>query len=193
MIRLIVAVDPNGVIGVDGTMPWHYKADFKRFKERTMAGVLLMGRKTFESLPIPKAGPVLPGRDIIVVSRNPDGVDPEQKTRRIGYSAMPGDGAVISTTVEGAVEVAKDPHLYGGRAIWVAGGAELYNVVLKQNLVDEIDYTLVPEVPAEKLSGNVVRFPKDLLSGFELVEETVNAEDARLTHRIYRCTSQPSS
>lgn len=192
MVSIIVAADPNGVIGVDGTMPWHYKADFKRFKERTLAGAIIMGRKTFESLPIPKAGPVLPGRDIIVISRNPDSVDPEQKTRRIGYSALPGNGALISTTVEGAIEAAKDPYSYGGRAIWVAGGAEIYHAVLKLKLVDEIDYTLVPEVPAEQLTGNVVRFPKDLLEGFELLEEVVNAEDPRLTHRIYRCTSQQS-
>lgn len=190
-VTLIVAADPNGVIGVDGGMPWHYKADFKRFKERTLGGVLVMGRKTFTSLPIPKAGPVLPGRDIIIVSRNPDAVDPDDKSRRLGFNTLPGDGALIVDTVASAITTATDS--YDGRPVWVAGGGEVYNAVLKLGLVDEIDYTLVPEVAAEKLGGEVVRFPKDLLSGFELVEEVVNAEDDRLRHRIYRCTLQPSS
>lgn len=189
----IVAADPNGVIGSDGKIPWHYRADFKRFKERTMQGVLIMGRKTFESLPIPKAGPVLPGRDIVVVSRNPDGVDPEQKTRRIGFSALPGDGAVIATTMKDAIEVAKSSDLFGGRTIWICGGAEVYRQAIEAGLVDEIDFTLVPEVPADQLGKEVVRIPQNLLASYALVEEVPNAEDDRLRHRIYRCTSPQSN
>jgi dihydrofolate reductase len=180
-VSIIVAADPNGVIGVDGAMPWHYKADFKRFKERTMAGVLVMGRKTFESLPLPKAGPVLPGRDIIILSRSRVHVDidPKDKSRRMGFNTMPGDAALIAETLQDALSGVEAP-------VWIAGGGEVYRAALKLGVVTEIDFTLVPEVPPEKLTGNVVRFPKDLLSGFELVEETVNAEDDRLRHLIYR-------
>ena len=63
-IGIIAAVDPNWVIGVNGTMPWHSKADFKRFKARTMGSTLIMGKATWESLPKP-----LPGRRTLVLTR----------------------------------------------------------------------------------------------------------------------------
>jgi dihydrofolate reductase len=64
-IRLIWAMDSHGGIGRDNTLPWHYPGDLKHFKERTMGSPILMGRKTFESLP---NGP-LPGRLNLVLSR----------------------------------------------------------------------------------------------------------------------------
>ena len=56
-ITLIVARAQNGVIGRDGTLPWHIPADLKRFKALTMGSVMVMGRKTFESLPGVLPGP----------------------------------------------------------------------------------------------------------------------------------------
>ena len=64
-IFLVVAVARNGVIGAGGTMPWHIPADFRRVKTLTMGKPLVMGRKTFDSLP-----GVLPGRRHIVITRN---------------------------------------------------------------------------------------------------------------------------
>lgn len=63
--NLIVAVAENGVIGRDGDLPWRIPADLKRFKKITMGHPLVMGRKTFESLP---NGP-LPGRLNVVITR----------------------------------------------------------------------------------------------------------------------------
>lgn len=54
---IIVAAAQNGVIGKDGKLPWHLPGDLKRFKELTMGHTLIMGRKTFESLP-PKVRPL---------------------------------------------------------------------------------------------------------------------------------------
>lgn len=72
-LSLIVAVAENGVIGRDGSLPWHLPADLQRFKRLTMGHHLIMGRKTFASLPR-----VLPGRISIVLSRQamnlPEGV-----------------------------------------------------------------------------------------------------------------------
>src|SRR6185503_5700752 len=65
-ITLVVARASNGVIGKDGGLPWHISADLKRFKALTMGSVLVMGRKTFASLPGP-----LPGRRHIVLTRDP--------------------------------------------------------------------------------------------------------------------------
>ena len=51
MVGIIVAVSPEGIIGVDGGIPWHYSADMKRFKRITMGSTVIMGRHTWESLP----------------------------------------------------------------------------------------------------------------------------------------------
>ena len=56
-ITLVVARAQNGVIGRDGKLPWHLPADLKRFKALTMGSAMVMGRKTFESLPGLLPGP----------------------------------------------------------------------------------------------------------------------------------------
>ncbi len=65
MLHLIVAVGSNGAIGRDNDLPWHLPADLRRFKKLTMGHALIMGRKTFESLP-----GMLPGRPHIVLTRD---------------------------------------------------------------------------------------------------------------------------
>jgi len=65
MIKLIVAADLNGAIGVRNKMPWHLPADLANFKKLTLGKKIIMGRKTFESLP-----GMLPGREHIVITRN---------------------------------------------------------------------------------------------------------------------------
>jgi len=71
-LELIAAVARNGVIGRDGALPWRLPEDLRRFRALTTGHAIIMGRRTFESLP-----GALPGRQNIVVSRNPDwrGVD----------------------------------------------------------------------------------------------------------------------
>lgn len=73
-IAIIVAMDPEQGIGLRGDMPWRLSADLKRFKQITMGYPLIMGRRTFESLP----GGALPGRMNVVISGNeafrPEGV-----------------------------------------------------------------------------------------------------------------------
>jgi len=66
-INLIVAVDDKNGMGKNGKMPWHIPADFKRFKEITMGHPVIMGRKTFESIP----GPLL-NRTNIIITRDPN-------------------------------------------------------------------------------------------------------------------------
>ena len=67
LISFVVAVSKNGVIGRDGGLPWHISSDLKRFKEITMGKPVIMGRKTWESLPRRP----LPGRRNIVITRQP--------------------------------------------------------------------------------------------------------------------------
>ena len=65
-LSLIVAMASNRAIGLNNQMPWHLSADLKKFKQITMGAPILMGRKTYESI-----GRPLPGRDNIIISRNP--------------------------------------------------------------------------------------------------------------------------
>ncbi|MBS3750478.1 MAG: dihydrofolate reductase [Anaerolineales bacterium] len=67
IISLIVAMDEKGGIGKEGELPWHISQDLQHFKEVTMGHHLIMGRKTFQSI-----GKRLPGRTMIILTRNPD-------------------------------------------------------------------------------------------------------------------------
>ncbi len=103
-IVIVVARARNGTIGKDNQLPWHIPADLKRFKALTMGSAMVMGRKTFESLP-----GLLPGRRHIVLTRNR------------GWSA---DGAEIVHDVEEALAAV------GGERLSVLGGAEIFALFL---------------------------------------------------------------
>ena len=66
MKGILVAVSPEGVIGKDNSIPWHYSADLKRFKRLTLGKTVIMGRRTWESLPVKP----LPDRRNIVITRS---------------------------------------------------------------------------------------------------------------------------
>ena len=172
--RIIAAVDPNWVIGVNGGMPWHFKADFKRFKERTMGGTLIMGKTTWESLPKP-----LPGRRMMVLTRQdkPTSKHPDGSCEFYGS---------IDTILLAA---GSDQHGTNGD-VWIVGGAEVYKLFLDNGGVDidEIDLTFVPEVTEFPEPGKITYFPVpiNLLGGFKLSSEEVNVDDTRLRHCIYK-------
>lgn len=99
-ITLVVARARNGAIGKGGTLPWHLPADLRHFKEVTMGTPMIMGRRTFESLP-----GLLPGRRHIVITRNR------------GWSA---DGALVAHDAEEALRLADAPY------VSVIGGADIF-------------------------------------------------------------------
>jgi len=66
-LTIVVASTPKGIIGDDGAMPWRLGSDLARFKKMTMGGTLVMGRRTFDSI-----GRPLPGRQTVVITRQPD-------------------------------------------------------------------------------------------------------------------------
>ena len=112
MLSLIAAIARNRAIGKDGQLLWQLPEDMRHFREITSGKPLIMGRKTWESLP-EKFRP-LPGRLNIVVSRNPQ------------YHAA---GAVLSASLEDALQQAA--RLAPGAAeVFVIGGAELYRQAL---------------------------------------------------------------
>lgn len=118
-IVLVVAVADNGVIGAGGTMPWHISADFRRVKALTMGKPLVMGRKTFDSLP-----GILPGRRHIVITRDP---------------AWQAEGAERAGSLGEALALANAPHIV------VFGGAQVYAEALP--LADRIELTEVHAAP----------------------------------------------
>jgi len=103
-ITLVVARAQNGVIGRNGKLPWHIPADLKRFKALTMGTVMVMGRKTFDSLP-----GLLPGRRHIVLTRDRN---------------WQANGAEVAHDVDDALSLA------GGEPVSVIGGAEIFRLFL---------------------------------------------------------------
>ena len=119
IVTLIVARAENGVIGQGGGLPWHLPADLKRFKALTMGAPMVMGRKTFESLP-----GLLPGRRHIVLTRDPRWV---------------AGGAETVRDLAQALQAAGEPRLS------VIGGAEIFRLFLP--VADRIELTEVHSQP----------------------------------------------
>ena len=119
MIKAIVAMAENRVIGNAGTIPWHLPEDFKFFKATTMGHAILMGRKTYESI-----GKPLPGRENIVLSRT-----------------MPETPGV--TIIRSLDELKELENKLDGRDLFVIGGEEIYRLLLPR--VQELYVTKVPQ------------------------------------------------
>lgn len=117
-VSLIVAVSENGCIGREGDLPWRLPEDLRRFKQLTLGHPIIMGRKTYESI-----GRPLPGRDNIVVTRQP------------GYSA-PG-----CTVVGSLPEALAAANASGAAEAFIIGGASLYAEALP--LADTLQLTRV--------------------------------------------------
>jgi dihydrofolate reductase len=103
-INMIFARASNGVIGKDGVMPWHLPEDLAHFKRLTHGWPVIMGRKTWDSLP-PRFRP-LPGRTNIVI------------TRQTGWKET---GAQPAPSLAHALELCK-----GSPEVWIIGGAQIY-------------------------------------------------------------------
>ena len=103
-LNLIYARAANGVIGKDNQLPWHLPEDLAHFKRTTLGCPVIMGRKTWDSLP-PKFRP-LPGRLNIVVSRDP---------------AFAAEGAAVAPSLEAARALCP-----ASSDAWVIGGAQIY-------------------------------------------------------------------
>ena len=99
-ITLVVARADNGVIGKDGKLPWHLPADLRHFKRLTLGKPMIMGRRTFDSLP-----GLLPGRRHIVLTRDP---------------SWRAEGAEVAHSPEAALALAR------GEALSIIGGAEIF-------------------------------------------------------------------
>jgi dihydrofolate reductase len=121
-ITLVVARAQNGVIGREGKLPWHLPADLKRFKALTMGSAMVMGRRTFESLP-----GLLPGRRHIVLTH-----DREWRA----------EGAEVAYDVDEALRLA------GSDPVSVIGGAQIFALFMP--MADRIELTeVLADIPGD--------------------------------------------
>lgn len=121
-VGMIWAQAANGIIGRDGTMPWHLPEDFVHFRATTAGHPVIMGRRTWESLP-PRFRP-LPDRTNVAITSNPD------------WSAP---GAIRSGSLEKALEVSSGKP--GSEQVWIIGGGTVYREAM--SLADTASITRI--------------------------------------------------
>ncbi len=153
-VALIAAIADNGVIGLDGGMPWRLPADLRHFRRLTMGHHLIVGRKTWQAI-----GKPLEGRSTLVLTRS-ETVDPP--------------GADPCPSLEEALSRAAAA---GDDEPFIAGGAEVYRLALP--LADRLYITRVHAHPA----GDV-HFPPFDTERWQLVEVWERQPDERNLHRL---------
>ena len=145
-IVLIAAVAANGVIGRDGTLPWHLPEDLAHFKETTMGHPVIMGRKAYEDI-LDHLGEPLPGRTNIILTRSDLTVP---------------DGVIIARDILSAIQAAQD---IGSSTAFVAGGATVY-----EQFISCADRMILSKLP-EPVEGDVY-FPQWDEARWTIVDET---------------------
>ena len=156
-IAMIVARSKNGVIGVDGDLPWRLSDDLSNFKRTTIGCPIIMGRKTWESLPRKP----LPGRDNLVLTRD---------------TAFLAPSARVYSGLDPALEAGKSLAAQAGaRSIFIIGGASLYEAALPF-----VDTLHISEVDVE-LDGDAY-FPDFDESEFSETFTTSFTADERNQH-----------
>jgi dihydrofolate reductase len=126
MFKIIVCTNFKRAIGKDGNLLYHIKDDLTNFKKMTTGNVIIMGRKTFESLP---GGKPLSNRINIIL------------TTDVEYGVEPDDNVFITHSVEETVELCQA--FFSDKECFVIGGESIYKQFMDKNLVSEMRVTLV--------------------------------------------------
>ncbi len=157
-VTLLAAMAENRVIGRRGALPWHLPEDLKRFKRRTDGHVIIMGRRTFESL----NGP-LPNRRAIVITRRRDYQPP---------------GAAMAHSLDEALDMART---WGEQEVFIVGGATIYALALPR--ADRLEITLVHA----EVEGDTF-FPEFDCAAWTVTEDDHRQADQRHAHAFsFRC------
>lgn len=162
MIRLIYASDLNGCIGINNTLPWHIPSDLKRFKELTSGCIVVMGRKTYDSLPT--SSKPLPNRFNVIVSRTLGDLDRNM------------------TFIEENVLVIRDleyylTHVSKTTNVWIIGGAQIYEKAIPY--VEEVHHTEINTEIEGDAFFNIHNYPE-----FKIIQKTAHPDNYLYT--IYR-------
>lgn len=164
VVGLIWAEAHNGVIGAAGTMPWHVPEDLAHFKATTFGAPVVMGRRTWDSLPSQYRP--LPGRLNVVVSRDP------------AWTSDAEADTASATSLDQALGIAAASSRARPPRVWVIGGSELFRLAM-----DRADVLIVTELDLE-VPGDVVAPP----IGDEWHGETVVDWSTSRTGVRYRVT-----
>jgi dihydrofolate reductase len=123
-INLVVAASNNDAIGKDNKLLWHLPNDLKMFKNLTSKKVVVMGRKTYESI-----GKPLPNRLNVIITKNKN------------YKNDTALGCIIADSVENAIKLIES--IDGSKEAFIIGGGTIYKQVLEMGMIDEIYLTKV--------------------------------------------------
>jgi dihydrofolate reductase len=147
ILTAIAAMAKNRTIGANGDLPWRIPEDFKFFKDKTTGHIMIMGRKTFESL----GGP-LPNRLHVVITRQKD------------YEP---DGAHVFPTIADALDFCSEQTDSGAwpEEVYIIGGGEIY-----KQMMESTDRILLTEIQKE-FEGDT-KFPEFSADDFEEVERS---------------------
>jgi dihydrofolate reductase len=158
ILTQIAAMAKNRVIGVNGKLPWDLPEDMKFFKETTMGHIMIMGRKTFESMP-----GVLPKRFHIVISRS--------KEYKFEHKNV-----LVVDSIESAISAAKkqmESQPAWGKEVFIIGGGEIFKQAMKYT--NKLYLTIIDK----DFSGDSF-FPELDLNQFELIKKERRDGDGRL-------------
>lgn len=169
-VKVIAAVDLNYLMGYDNHIPWNIPSDLKRFRQKTLNHIVVMGRKTYESI-----GKPLPDRTNCVISSD------FTKIKNLSSGIILGNSLnEIMLKLSGT-----------DKTIWVIGGSQVYKDAFAMDIVSEIDLTILngrwmpPATDALELKKQKsVFFPRIPLE-FTVESEEKNKDDASLLHRRY--------
>lgn len=159
-MKIIFAVDKNWSIGLKGDMLFHISTDLKRFKEITMGNILLMGRKTLDSLPNSKP---LPGRTNIVVTRN---------------KAYKNDPAIVVHSLDEAYDLIDNLNKDNDHDVFCIGGGNLVRQVF-----DKCDYAYITKMDKayENWDTNIPNL--DELDDWEIESESETMEFGEMKYK----------
>jgi dihydrofolate reductase len=154
----VVAMTRDGCIGRGGAIPWHHPEDFRHFKWLTSGGTVIMGRRTWDSLPRKP----LPKRDNVVLTRTmPDGEE-----RSLAHFVTMAD-------LDRVLETARSPH-------YVIGGAEIFELLWDR--IDEFHVTYV----TDRVEDGDTFFPRRLEFEFRRSDEKALCPECTVVHLVRR-------
>jgi len=164
----VVAMANNRVIGKNNQLPWHFSSDLKHFKQLTMDAAVIMGRKTYESIFEATKGKLLPGREMIYLSRRSSGPNPSSACRL------------------GSLEEALNSSRWGGKErAYIIGGAELY-----RQTMEAVDGIYLTRIEAD-FEGDA--FYPELPPYFKVVSRTLLQDNPKIEVLYYDNTRKAVS
>jgi dihydrofolate reductase len=180
-INFIVCCDSKAGIARDGQIPWNFTEDMKHFRETTMGGIVIMGKKTWQTLKRE-----LPGRHSIVMTRGNSDDESKPPETTIG-DLVKYDGFVRCTAQNSynAIEICKLIQQYNNASnIWIIGGQEIYESFIKEHK-ESLGKLYLTQIDGDFKCDRY--FPNDLISINIQIENTISCFDKK-TGTIYELT-----